>query len=58
MDVGNKNWEGFLTSYRGTKYHLSEWQDGYAPTNKKEFFNIKHASARIIIECCFGLLKI
>ncbi|KAM6554034.1 hypothetical protein CsatB_014796 [Cannabis sativa] len=50
--------EGFLAPYRGTRYHLSEWQHGCAPTNEKEFFNMKHSSARNIIEGCFGLLKI
>ena len=39
------------------RYHLSEWRDGCAPRNKEEFFNMKHSSARNIIERCFGLLK-
>lgn len=27
------------------------------PQNKEEYFNMKHASARNVIERCFGLLK-
>ncbi|XP_060960906.1 protein ANTAGONIST OF LIKE HETEROCHROMATIN PROTEIN 1-like [Cannabis sativa] len=58
VDASYTNCEGFLAPYRGTRYHLSEWQHGCAPTNEKEFFNMKHSSARNIIERCFGLLKI
>lgn len=58
VDAGYTNCEGFLAPYRGTRYHLSEWQDGCAPINEREFFNMKHASARNVIERCFGLLKI
>ncbi|KAL5555100.1 hypothetical protein UlMin_037336 [Ulmus minor] len=48
---------GFLAPYRRTRYHLSEWSDGCAPTNEQEYFNMKHASARNIIKRAFGLLK-
>ncbi|KAM6546031.1 hypothetical protein CsatB_026767 [Cannabis sativa] len=58
VDAGYTNCEGFLAPYRGTRYHLSEWQHGCAPTNEIEFFNMKHSSARNIIDRCFGLLKI
>ncbi|KAK3198785.1 hypothetical protein Dsin_022200 [Dipteronia sinensis] len=57
VDGGYTNGEGFLAPYRGTKYHLSEWRDGCAPINHEEYFNMKHASARNVIERCFGLLK-
>ena len=46
---------------RGTqiqRYHLQEWRgSGNAPTTSKEFFNMKHSSARNVIEWAFGLLK-
>ncbi|KAK0585294.1 hypothetical protein LWI29_026372 [Acer saccharum] len=58
VDGGYTNGEGFLAPYRGTRYHLSEWRDGYTPVNHEEYFNIKHSSARHIIERCFGLLKL
>ncbi|MFQ6670492.1 hypothetical protein Gotur_035391 [Gossypium turneri] len=31
---------------------------GYQPSTLEEFFNMKHASARNVIEKCFGLLKL
>ncbi|KAA0063228.1 putative nuclease HARBI1 [Cucumis melo var. makuwa] len=50
--------KGFLASYRGERYHLSEWRGGgNAPTTAREFFNMKHSSARNVIERAFGLLK-
>ncbi|XP_061369995.1 protein ALP1-like [Gastrolobium bilobum] len=56
-DAGYMNGEGFLTPYRGQRYHLSEWRHGAQPTTPKEFFNMKHSSAKNVIERCFGLLK-
>ncbi|GAU43673.1 hypothetical protein TSUD_302360 [Trifolium subterraneum] len=56
-DAGYMNGEGFLTPYRGQRYHLSEWRNGLQPSTPKEFFNMKHSSARNVIERCFGLLK-
>ncbi|XP_061367914.1 uncharacterized protein LOC133310936 [Gastrolobium bilobum] len=56
-DAGYMNGEGFLTPYRGQRYHLSEWRNGAQPTTPHEFFNMKHSSARNVIERCFGMLK-
>ncbi|XP_038887043.1 uncharacterized protein LOC120077212 [Benincasa hispida] len=57
-DVGYPNAEGFLALYRGERYHLSDWRGaGNAPTTTREFFNMKHSSARNVIERAFGLLK-
>ncbi|XP_019186603.1 PREDICTED: uncharacterized protein LOC109181306 [Ipomoea nil] len=58
VDAGYTNCEGFLAPFRGQRYHLNEWRQGYQPTNPQEFFNMKHAVARNVIERCFGLLKI
>lgn len=53
------NCEGFLTPYRGVRYHLKEWGNGnLAPQNSRELFNLRHSKARNIIERTFGLLKI
>ncbi|KAJ9539520.1 hypothetical protein OSB04_032253 [Centaurea solstitialis] len=50
-DAGYINGEGFLAPYRGTRYHLREWEDASrAPTTKEEYFNMKHSHARNIIE--------
>ena len=57
MDAGYTNGEGFLAPYKGTRYHLSEWREGCAPINYEEYFNMKHACAKNVIERCFGLLK-
>ncbi|CAL2229050.1 unnamed protein product [Prunus armeniaca] len=57
VDGGYTNNEGFLAPYRGTRYHLSEWREGNTRVNHQEYFNMKHAKARNVIERCFGLLK-
>ncbi|KAH6828123.1 hypothetical protein C2S53_014964 [Perilla frutescens var. hirtella] len=57
-DNGYVNGEGFLTLYRGLRYHLDDWVQGrYTPQNREELFNIKHSKARNVIERTFGLLK-
>ncbi|KAA0055632.1 retrotransposon protein [Cucumis melo var. makuwa] len=57
-DAGYPNAEGFLTPYRGQRYHLQEWRGtANAPTNAKEYFNMKHSSVRNVIERAFGVLK-
>ncbi|KAL4035629.1 hypothetical protein IC575_004332 [Cucumis melo] len=57
-DAGYPNAEGFLALYRGQRYHLQEWRGAAnAPTNAKEYFNMKHSSARNVIERAFGVLK-
>ncbi|CAL5417530.1 unnamed protein product [Camellia sinensis] len=57
VDAGYTNGEGFLAPYRGQHYHLSTWREGGAPTTPQEFFNMRHSSARNVIERCFRLLK-
>ncbi|KAA0062787.1 retrotransposon protein [Cucumis melo var. makuwa] len=55
---GYPNEEGFLTPYKGQRYHLQEWRGAAnAPTNAKEYFNMKHSSTRNVIEHAFGVLK-
>ncbi|CAL5351485.1 unnamed protein product [Camellia sinensis] len=53
VDAGYINGEGFLAPYRGQRYHLSTWREGGAPTTPQEFFNMRHSSARNVIERCF-----
>ena len=57
VDASYTNGEGYLAPYRGMRYHLSEWREGCAPSNEKEYFNMKYASARNFIDRAFGLLK-
>ncbi|KAA0033800.1 putative nuclease HARBI1 [Cucumis melo var. makuwa] len=57
-DVGYPNADGFLTPYRGKRYHLQEWRGARnAPSTVKEFFNMKHTYAWNVIEKAFYLLK-
>ena len=48
---------GFLSPYRGERYHLSHYRAGGPPQGMKELFNRRHASLRNVIERCFGVLK-
>ncbi|GJV63483.1 ALP1-like protein [Tanacetum coccineum] len=54
-DAGYTNGEGFLTPFRGQRYHLNDWSN--PPTTAKELYNKKHSSTRNVIERCFGLIK-
>ncbi|XP_042059331.1 uncharacterized protein LOC121803793 [Salvia splendens] len=57
-DNGYANSNGFLTSYKGVRYHLKEWGPGNAaPQNPKELFNMRHTKARNVIERVFVVLK-
>ncbi|KAH6771362.1 hypothetical protein C2S52_016165 [Perilla frutescens var. hirtella] len=57
-DGGYTNANGFLAPYRGVRYHLQEWDGASSgPINPQEYFNLKHAKARNVIERSFGLLK-
>ncbi|KAL0453915.1 UNVERIFIED_CONTAM: hypothetical protein Slati_1369600 [Sesamum latifolium] len=50
VDAGYTNGDGFLAPFRGQRYHLNDWSERYQPTTAEEFFNMRHASARNIIE--------
>ncbi|KAL1557051.1 hypothetical protein AAHA92_12591 [Salvia divinorum] len=57
-DNGYANSEGFLTPFKGVRYHLKEW----GPTNQRpktpqELYNMRHTMARNIIERAFAVLK-
>ncbi|XP_057807933.1 uncharacterized protein LOC131022463 [Salvia miltiorrhiza] len=57
-DNGYANCEGFLTPFKGVRYHLKEWGPLAArPQNKEELFNLRHSKARNVIERTFGILK-
>ncbi|ETV79971.1 hypothetical protein H257_07167 [Aphanomyces astaci] len=46
------------TSYRGKRYHLKEFARGrQRPQSKEEFFNLRHAQLRNVVERIFGILK-
>ncbi|XP_042065703.1 uncharacterized protein LOC121809234 [Salvia splendens] len=57
-DNAYANSNGFLTPYKGVRYHLKEWGPGTtAPQNPKEIFNMRHTKARNVIERAFAVLK-
>ncbi|KAF7130757.1 hypothetical protein RHSIM_Rhsim10G0071400 [Rhododendron simsii] len=49
---------GFLTPYKGERYHLSLFRGRRRlPTKEEEWFNYHHSSLRNVIERYFGALK-
>ncbi|CAA0821757.1 Unknown protein, partial [Striga hermonthica] len=58
VDSGYAHIPGFMTPYRGERYHLPEWLgSNQLPGNARELFNRRHATVRNVIERSFGLLK-
>ncbi|XP_020242914.1 protein ALP1-like [Asparagus officinalis] len=55
-DAGYTIMPGFISPYRGVRYHLKE-HTGRTPKNRNELFNLRHSSLRSKIECAFGILK-
>jgi len=57
-DAGYTNTDMTLVPYRGTRYHLKEWETvSRRPSTKEELFNLRHSSLRNHIERSFGVLK-
>ncbi|OMO59018.1 Harbinger transposase-derived nuclease [Corchorus capsularis] len=58
VDSGYTNMPGFLSPYRGERYHLRDYRGrGRQPTGPEEIFNHRHSFLRNCIERCFGVLK-
>ncbi|XP_043710577.1 uncharacterized protein LOC122659540 [Telopea speciosissima] len=58
VDAGFSNQKEFLRPFRNVRYHVKEWKNSnLGPQDKKELFNLRHASLRNCIECAFGLLR-
>lgn len=57
-DNGYANSEGFLTPYKGVRYHLKEWgPNAETPQTPQEMYNMRHTKARNVIERAFGIMK-
>ena len=54
VDAGYACRPGFLSPYRGTRYHLNEYGGRHYPTNARELFNLRHSSLRVTVERAFG----
>ncbi|XP_039773332.1 putative nuclease HARBI1 isoform X2 [Panicum virgatum] len=57
VDAGYPNRPGYLSPYKGERYHMPEWHRGTKPKTPMERFNRIHSSIRNVIERSFGLLK-
>ncbi|KAJ9175419.1 hypothetical protein P3X46_013976 [Hevea brasiliensis] len=57
VDAGYQQMEGYLAPYKGTRYHLPDFQRGGRPRGLKEIFNHWHSSLRCCIERTFGVWK-
>ncbi|XP_060675051.1 uncharacterized protein LOC125422919 [Ziziphus jujuba] len=58
VDSGIPCTVGFLSPFRGERYHLQEYHGrGRQPRGPKELFNYRHSSLRNVIERYFGVLK-
>ncbi|KAA1083358.1 hypothetical protein PGT21_050210 [Puccinia graminis f. sp. tritici] len=58
-DAGFPLSDSCLIPYRATKYHLKDWNvpGGDKPKTYQELFNLRHSSARNVIERIFGVVK-
>jgi len=57
-DAGYSNKSWLMVPFRGTRYHLREFQaTTQSPQNYRELFNYRHSSMRTAIERAFGVLK-
>jgi hypothetical protein len=57
VDAGYPLIKGYLTPYKGEKYHLPDFQRAGRGNGIKERFNYVHSSFRSVIERTFGVWK-
>ncbi|KAI5002717.1 hypothetical protein ZWY2020_027367 [Hordeum vulgare] len=57
VDAGYPNRPGYLSPYKGQRYHVPDFRRGVAPSGEKEKFNHLHSSNRNVIERTFGVWK-
>jgi hypothetical protein len=57
VDAGYPNRPGYLSPYKGYKYHQQAWRHGPQPSGERELFNKAHSSLMSAIEQTFGILK-
>ena len=57
VDAGYPNRLGYLSPYKGERYHIPDWRRGPAPSGQQELFNHLHSSIRNAVERTFGVWK-
>ena len=57
VDTRYPNRLGYLSPYKGQRYHIQDWRDGPAPSGEQEVFNHLHSSLRNVVERTFGVWK-
>ena len=58
VDLGLPIGTSFLPPHKSTRYHVQEFNSsGRRITSKKELYNYRHSSLRMVIERSFGVLK-
>ena len=58
VDSGLPIGTSFLPPHKSTRYHVQEFNSsGRQITSKKELYNYRHSSLRMVIERSFGVLK-
>ncbi|XP_015689724.2 protein ALP1-like isoform X2 [Oryza brachyantha] len=57
QDAGYPNRPGYMSPYKGQRYHVPEWRNGPPPSGEQEYFNQCHSSARNVVERTFGVWK-
>jgi hypothetical protein len=55
VDAGYPNEYGYLSPYKGKRYHLQDFRHRGQPNGREEVFNCAHSSLRNVIECSFGV---
>ena len=59
IDSGYAIDSAVLPLHKSTRYHAQEFQGANRqPTTPQELFNYRHSSLRMVIERCFGVLKV
>ncbi|XP_015688267.2 protein ALP1-like isoform X3 [Oryza brachyantha] len=57
VDAGYPNRPGYMSPYKGQRYHVPEWRNEPPPSREQEYFNQCHSSARNVVERTFGVWK-
>jgi hypothetical protein len=57
VDAGYPNMKGYLSPYKGERYHIPDFRVGSQPQGMQEVFNHVHSSLRNVIERTIGVWK-